>query len=68
MIVIAISMDNCCTKSCKSWEIPHRIARITLFINQDDWKETNFSSEAKDWKKFETNNIQLLLVFVPTKQ
>ena len=32
---------------------PRRISRIKPFIEQYDWKERNFPSHKKDWKKFE---------------
>ena len=35
---------------------PQRIARIRLDINQFNWKETNFLSEAKERTMFETYN------------
>ena len=51
---------------------PQRICKIKPFINQYDWKEINFPSRKKDWKKSESNNnsIALNISFVPcnTKQ
>ena len=43
-----------------------RIARINLFINQYNWKEINFPSHKKDWRKFESNykSIALNSLFV----
>ena len=43
-----------------------RIARIKLFINQYNWKEINFPSHKKDWRKFESNykSIALNSLFV----
>ena len=37
------------------------------FTNQYNWKEADFPSEQKDWKKFELNNnsIALNILFVP---
>ena len=35
---------------------PQIISKIKPFIDQYNWKETNFLSHKKDWKKFETNN------------
>ena len=35
---------------------PQIISNIKLFIDQYDWKEINFPSNKKDWKKFEKNN------------
>ena len=41
---------------------PLRISNIKPFIDQYNWKEIDFSSLKKDWKKFEKEN-QLLLIF-----
>ena len=35
---------------------PQRITKIKPFIDQYNWKEINFPSNKKDWKKFELNN------------
>ena len=45
----------------------HRISNIKPFINQHDWKETNFPSYKKDWNKFGKNNkiIALNILYVP---
>ena len=32
---------------------PERISKIKLFIDQYNWKEVDFPSHRKDWKKFE---------------
>ena len=32
---------------------PERISKIKSFIGKYDWKEIDFPSEGKDWKKFE---------------
>ena len=51
---------------------PQRISKIKPFINQYNWKEIDFPSHSKDWKKFEQSNktIALNILFVPhnTKQ
>ena len=51
---------------------PQRISKIKPFIDQYNWKEIDFPSHSKDWKKFEQNNktIALNILFVPhnTKQ
>ena len=51
---------------------PQRISKIKPFIDQYNWKEIDFPSEKKDWKKFEQNNktIAFNILFVPhdTKQ
>ena len=46
---------------------PERISNLKSFINQYDWKGTNFPSQKEDWKKFESNNksIALNILFVP---
>ena len=46
---------------------PERISKTKSFINQFDWKEIEFPSDPKDWKKFELNNktIALNILFVP---
>ena len=54
-------------------EIDHqRISKIKPFIGQYNWKDIDFPSGRKDWKKFEQNNkkIALKVLFVPhnTKQ
>ena len=51
---------------------PERIANISPFIDNYNWKDIEFSSYSKDWKKFEQNNktIALNILSVPcnTKQ
>ena len=45
---------------------PERISKIKLFIKQQNWKEIDFPSTSKDWKKFELNNeIALNILYVP---
>ena len=46
---------------------PQRISKIKSFIDQYNWKEIDFPSHSKDWKKFEQNNktIALNILFVP---
>ena len=45
---------------------PQRIPNIKPFIDQYNWKEIDFPSHSKDWKKFEQNNktIALNIIFV----
>ena len=49
-----------------------RISKIKPFIGQGNWKDIDFPSDKKDWKKFEQNDkkIALNVLFVPhnTKQ
>ena len=51
---------------------PERISNIAPFIDKCNWKDIDFLSHQKDWKKFEQNNktIALNILFVPcnTKQ
>ena len=45
---------------------PERISKIKPFIEQCDWKDIDFPSTSKDWKKFELNNdIALNILYVP---
>ena len=40
---------------------PERISNLKPFIDQYNWKEIDFPSEQKDWKKFELNNKSIAL-------
>ena len=46
---------------------PERISKIKPYIDQYNWKEANFPSHKKDWKKFKSNNISISLniLYVP---
>ena len=46
---------------------PQIISKIKPFIDQCNWKEIDFPSTGKDWKKFESNNksIALNILYVP---
>ena len=45
---------------------PQRISKIKPFIEQYNWKEIEFPSTSKDWKKSELNNeITLNILYVP---
>ena len=46
---------------------PEKISKIKPFIDQYNWKERDFPSHSKDWKKFKQNNktIALNILFVP---
>ena len=40
--------------------------KIKPFINQYNWKEIDFPSSSKDWRKFELNNeVALNVLYVP---
>ena len=38
-----------------------RIIKIKPFINKYKWQEIHFPSEKDDWKKFEKNNVTIVL-------
>ena len=45
---------------------PQRISKIKPFIYRYNWKDINFPSTSKDWKKLEQNNeIALNILYVP---
>ena len=45
---------------------PERISKIKPFIEKCNWKDTDFPSTSKDWKKFELNNeVALNILYVP---
>ena len=46
---------------------PQRISKIKPFIDKYNWKDKEFLSHSKDWKKFEQNNkiTALNILFVP---
>ena len=45
---------------------PQRISKIKPFIDQYNWKDIDFSSTSKDWRKLELNNdIALNILYVP---
>ena len=51
---------------------PERIFKLRPFINSYNWKDVEFPSHSKDWRKFECNNktIAVNILYVPynTKQ
>ena len=48
-VTIALNLD-------KIKRNPQRISKVKPFIGQYNWKDMNFPSTNKDWKKFERNN------------
>ena len=45
---------------------PERISKIKPFIKKYNWKDIDFPSTSKDWKKFELNNeVALNILYVP---
>ena len=49
---------------------PERISKLRSFINNYSWKDIQFPSHLKDWRKFEQNNktIALNILYVCTLQ
>ena len=45
---------------------PQRISKIKPFIDQYNWKDVDFPSTSKDWRKLELHNeIALNILYVP---
>ena len=58
-VTLALNLD-------KIRKNPQRISKIKPFIDQYNWKDIDFPSTSKDWKKFELNNeIALNILYVP---
>ena len=59
----------CCNISIKLNRInkdPQGISKIKPFINNYNWKDIDFPSTNKDWKKIESNNeVALIILYVP---
>ena len=59
-IIIALNYQNINSH-------PERISNLKPFINNYNWKDIEFPSHSKDWKKFEQNNktYALNILYVP---
>ena len=58
-VTLALNLD-------KIKKDPQRISKIKPFIYQYNWKDIDFPSTSKDWRKFELNNkIALNILYVP---
>ena len=58
-VTLALNLD-------KIRKNPQRISKIKPFIDQCNWKDIDFPSTSKDWKKLELNNkIALNILYVP---
>ena len=58
-VTLALNLD-------KIKKNPQRISKIKPFIDQYNWKDIDFLSTSKDWRKFELNNkIALNILYVP---
>ena len=63
-VTLALNLD-------KIKKDPQRVSKIKPFIEKYNWKDIDFPSTGKDWKKFECNNeVTLNILYVPynTKQ
>ena len=58
-VTLALNLDNINRD-------PQRISKIKPFIDQYNWKDIDFPSTSKDWRKLELNNrIALNILYVP---
>ena len=58
-VTLALNLD-------KTNKHPQRISKIKPLIDQYNWKDIDFPSTSKDWKKFELNNeMALNILYVP---
>ena len=58
-VTLALNLDKINTNS-------QRISKIKPFIEEYNWKDIDFPSTSKDWKKIELNNeIALNILYVP---
>ena len=58
-VTLALNLD-------KIRKIPQRISKIKPFIDEYNWKDIDFPSTSKVWRKFEFNNeIALNILYVP---
>ena len=57
-VTLALNID-------KMNDHPERISKIKPFIEKYNWKDIDFPSASKDWKKFELNNeVALNILYV----
>ena len=58
-VTLALNLDKINKNS-------QRISKIKPFIEEYNWKDIDFPSTSKDWKKFELNNeVALNILYVP---
>ena len=58
-VTLALNID-------KTNDHPERISKIKPFIEKYNWKDIDFPSTSKDWKKVEVNNeVALNILYVP---
>ena len=58
-VTLALNLDNINNH-------PERISKIKPFIEEYNWKDIDFPSTSKDWKKFELNSeVALNILYVP---
>ena len=57
---------NISTKFDKIKKDPQRVSKIKPYIEKYNWKDIDFPSTSKDWKKIECNNeVALNILYVP---
>ena len=62
-ITLALNLDKIINKYINNIQ---RISKIKPFIEEYNWKDIDFPSTSKDWKKFELNNeIALNILYIP---
>ena len=47
---------------------PERVSNIKPFINKYNWEKTDYPSKIDGWKKFEKNNLTIVLNILYTKE
>ena len=58
-VTLALNLDRIKTD-------PQRISKIKPFIDQYNWKDIEFPSTSKDWRKFELNSkVALNILYIP---
>ena len=68
MIMVGFQYAVIATLNCQNIKKDSEIiSKIETFIDQYNWKDIDFPSHNKDWKKFESNNksIALNILYVP---
>ena len=59
LLTLALNLDKINKNS-------QRISKTKPFIEEYNWKDIDFPSTSKDWKKFELNNeVALNILYVP---
>ena len=60
MIIIAFNMFWTVALNYQNTKShPERVSNLKPFVDQYDWKQIDFPSQQKTWKKFELNNKRI---------